>query len=186
MGETRVDLQHLLEDLRDAYPGTIEETILTEIMANSLDSGATEIAFATDQTQRTLTAIDNGSGMQRRDLARYHNVASSTKTRGEGIGFAGVGIKLGLLVCEEVLTETRRGKTHVASSWSMSSRHRAPWKWVTPLDLLAGRGTAVRLTVQNALSPLLDPGFLEATLRRHFQPLLDPHFDDFFAGHYPH
>ena len=38
MGETRVDLQHLLEDLRDAYPGSIEETILTEIMANSLDS----------------------------------------------------------------------------------------------------------------------------------------------------
>jgi hypothetical protein len=26
MGETRVDLLHLLEDLRDAYPGSIEET----------------------------------------------------------------------------------------------------------------------------------------------------------------
>jgi hypothetical protein len=185
MGETRVDLQHLLEDLRDAYPGSIEETILTEIMANSLDSGATSIAFETDQSQRTLTATDDGSGMQRRDLARYHNIASSTKTRGEGIGFAGVGIKLGLLVCEEVLTETRRGKTHVASSWYLSSRHRAPWKWVAPINLLAERGTAVRLTLQNALSPLLDPGFLEATLRRHFQPLLDPHFDDFLTGHYP-
>ncbi len=33
MGETRVDLLHLLEDLRDAYPGSIEETILTEISA---------------------------------------------------------------------------------------------------------------------------------------------------------
>ena len=186
MGETRVDLQHLLEDLRDAYPGSIEETILTEIMANSLDSGATAISFAADPSQRTLTAIDNGSGMQRRDLARYHNVASSTKTRGAGIGFAGVGIKLGLLVCQEVLTETRRGKTHVASSWYLSSRHRAPWKWVAPLGLLAERGTAVRLTVQNALSPLLDPGFLEWTLRHHFQPLLDPHFDEFLAAHYPH
>ena len=41
MGETRVDLQHLLEDLRDAYPGALEETILTEIVANALDSGAT-------------------------------------------------------------------------------------------------------------------------------------------------
>lgn len=40
MGETRVDLQHLLEDLRDAYPGALEETILTEVVANSLDSGA--------------------------------------------------------------------------------------------------------------------------------------------------
>ena len=113
MGETRVDLQHLLEDLRDAYPGSIEETILTEIMANSLDSGAAMIRLFTDSAARTLTVIDNGSGMQRRDLARFHNIASSTKTRGEGIGFAGVGIKLGLLVCEEVFTESRRGKTHI-------------------------------------------------------------------------
>jgi hypothetical protein len=43
MGQTRVDLRHLLEDLRDAYPGSVEETILTEIVANSLDSGATTV-----------------------------------------------------------------------------------------------------------------------------------------------
>jgi hypothetical protein len=67
----------------------------------------------------------------------------------------------------------------------MSSRHRAPWKWIAPLGMVAERGTAVRLTVQNALSPLLDPGFLELTLRRHFQPLLDPNFDEFLAAHYP-
>src|SRR5438093_506835 len=78
MGETRVDLLHLLEDLRDAYPGSLEETMLTEIMA-----------------------------------------------------------------------------------------------------------TAVRLKLGNPLSPLLDAGFLEGTLRRHFQPLLDPAFDDFLAAHYP-
>ena len=43
MGETRVDLQHLLEDLRDAYTGALEETILTEVVANALDSGAVHI-----------------------------------------------------------------------------------------------------------------------------------------------
>lgn len=185
MGETRVDLQHLLEDLRDAYPGSIEETILTEIMANSLDSGAATIRLLTDTVARTLTVVDNGSGMQRRDLARYHNIASSAKTRGEGIGFAGVGIKLGLLVCEEVLTETRRGKTHIASSWHLAARNRAPWKWIPPLDLIVERGTAVRLRLDNPLSPLLDPGFLAVTLRRHYQPILDPSFDDFLRGHYP-
>ena len=185
MGETRVDLQHLLEDLRDAYPGSIEETILTEIMANSLDSGATTIQLFTDLAARTLTVTDNGSGMQRRELARFHNIASSTKSRGEGIGFAGVGIKLGLLVCEEVFTETRRGKTQIASSWHLAARNRAPWKWVAPLKLIAERGTAVRLQVENPLSPLLDPGFLAMTLRRHFQPLLDPSFDEFLRGHYP-
>src|SRR3990172_3087281 len=185
MGETRVDLLHLLEDLRDAYPGSLEETILTEIMANALDSGASTIGFDCNSAQNTLTTVDNGSGMQRRELARYHDIAASTKTRGQGIGFAGVGIKLGLLICEEVLTETRRGKTHVASSWHMASRHRAPWKWVPASGLVVERGTAVRLKVRNALSPLLDPGFLEVTLRRHYQPLLDPAFDEFVATHYP-
>ena len=48
MGETRVDLLHLLEDLRDAYPGSLEETILTEIMANALDSGASVISVDAD------------------------------------------------------------------------------------------------------------------------------------------
>jgi hypothetical protein len=185
MGETRVDLLHLLEDLRDAYPGAVEETILTEIMANALDSGASVISFACDPAERALTVIDNGSGMQRRDLARFHDIASSNKIRGQGIGFAGVGIKLGLLICEEVLTETRRGKTHVASVWHMASRHRAPWKWVPPSGRVHERGTAVRLTLRNPLSPLLDPGFLEASLRRHFQPLLDPAFNDYLAPHYP-
>jgi hypothetical protein len=185
MGETRVDLLHLLEDLRDAYPGSIEETILTEIIANALDSGATQITFECDPAHRTLTTVDNGSGMRRRELARYHDVAASTKTRGQGIGFAGVGIKLGLLICEEAVTETRRGKSHVATSWRLASRHRAPWKWVPPRGLVPERGTGVCLTVQNALSPLLDPGFLEASMRRHFQPLLDPTFDPILSSHYP-
>ncbi len=185
MGETRVDLLHLLEDLRDAYPGPAEETILTEIVANSLDSGATEILIRTDPVLRTFTLIDDGGGMKRRELSRYHDIAASTKTRGEGIGFAGVGIKMALLVSREVLTETRQRGKHVATTWALASRHRAPWKWVPPPGLVAERGTAVRLTLDNALSPLLDPGFIEAALRRHFQPLFDPAFTEILSGHYP-
>src|SRR2546427_2056399 len=185
MGETRVDLLHLLEDLRDAYPGALEETILTEIVANSLDSGARRIQLAADAATAGLVVVDDGSGMRRRELARYHDIASSAKTRGQGIGFAGVGIKLGLLVCEEVLTETRRGKTHVATRWHLASRHRAPWKWIPPEGLVAERGTAVRLKVQNALSPLLDAGFVEAVLRRHYQPLFAPFFTPVLVPWYP-
>jgi hypothetical protein len=185
MGETRVDLLHLLEDLRDAYPGAIEETILTEIVANALDSGASEIALTTDPATSTLTVVDDGQGMRRRELARYHDIAATTKTRGQGIGFAGVGIKLGLLVSGEVVTETRRGKVHVATVWGLASRQRAPWRWTSPLGLVARRGTGVRLHLQNALSALVDPGYVEATLRRYFQPLLDPAFAAILAGHYP-
>src|SRR5204862_2193118 len=168
MGETRVDPLHLLDDLRDAYPGSLEETILTEIVANSLDSGARRIRLWTEPAQATLTVADDGSGMQRRELSRYHDIAASTKTRGQGIGFAGVGIKLGLLLCEEVLTESRRGKSHIATRWHLASKHKAPWKWVPPAGLVAERGTAVCLKLSNALSPLLDPGFVESVLRRHY------------------
>lgn len=185
MGETRVDLLHLLEDLRDAYPGAIEETIVTEIVANSLDSGAGTIALTPDPRASTLTVVDDGSGMQRGELRRYHDIAATTKTRGQGIGFAGVGIKLGLLVCDEVLTETRRGKLHVATTWHLANRKRAPWRWLKePAGLVAERGTAVRLTVQNAFSPLLDAAYIEAALRQHYQPLLDPRFDEFLSQHY--
>ncbi len=184
MGETRVDLQHLLEDLRDAYTGALEETILTEVVANALDSGATRVLLVTNPPDATLTILDDGRGMQRRELARYHDVAASTKARGEGIGFAGVGIKLGLLVSREVVTETRRGATHVATRWHLASRHRAPWKWIPPPGLTASRGTAVRLTLTNPLSPLLDAGYLEEAVRRHFEPLLDTTFDPLLGRHY--
>ena len=67
----------------------------------------------------TLTVVDDGSGMRRRELTRYHDLATSTKTRGKGIGFAGVGVKLGLLICREVVTETRSGAARLATAWSL-------------------------------------------------------------------
>jgi len=71
--------------------------------------------------------------MRRRELARYHDLAASTKARGAGIGFAGVGITIALRVCAEVLTEARRGRHHVATGWRLASRQNPPWRWVPGL-----------------------------------------------------
>jgi hypothetical protein len=186
MGQTRVDLLHLLEDLRDAYPGSVEDTILTEVVANSLDSGARRISVRADPADAVLVVVDDGSGMTRRELGRYHDIAASTKQRGRGIGFAGVGIKLGLLVSQDVLTETRRGAVHAATRWRLAAKTRAPWHWVDPPGFVEGsHGTGVCLKLRNTLSPLLDAGFLEAALRRHFQPLLDEAFRAILAERYP-
>jgi hypothetical protein len=185
MGETRVDLVHLLQDLADAYPGDLHETILIEIIANALDSGASRIRVFTAPAAQTITVVDNGAGMRRADLRRFHDVATSTKTRGEGIGFAGVGIKLGLLISDEVTTESRRGKDHISTTWTLTQRKRAPWRWIPPAGLVTDRGTAVRLRLTNALSPLVESGFLENTMRQHFEPLLDPRFDELLRSHYP-
>ena len=184
MGETRVNLLHLLEDLRDAYPGTVEETIVTEIVANSLDSGTGTISVTTDAAAGTLTVSDSGSGMGKQALTRYHDLAATTKRRGRTIGFAGVGIKLGLLISDEVVTESRRKRSHRATSWRLSSKTRAPWRWIDPPGFQEAEGTTVRLYLRNALSPLLEPGFIESVLVRHFRPLLDPTFDEILAPFY--
>jgi DNA gyrase/topoisomerase IV subunit B len=166
MGETRVDLLHLLEDLRDAYPGSLEETILTEIVANSLDSGASEIVVRTDPVSRTLTVTDNGRGMSRQALSRYHDLAATSKRRGASIGFAGVGIKLGLLISEEVHTETRRVRSHLATSWRLTTKNRAPWRWIDPPGLQEGPGTTVRLYLANDDDPATVSGAPRPQLRR--------------------
>lgn len=70
---------------------------------------STRITLAADPSAPSLTVVDGGSGMIRRDLRHFHDLAANTKSRGLGIGFAGVGIKLGLLLCEAVVTETSRG-----------------------------------------------------------------------------
>ena len=185
-GYTTVDLRHLLEDLRDAYPGGLEETILTELIANSLDAGATLIRMSADPAAATFQLIDDGRGMVWKELRLSHNLAASSKTRGAGIGFAGVGNKLALLAAREVITESRRGKSHAASHWHLASRERAPYEPITPAGVITSHGTAVTLHLTHGLSPLLDAGYLEHVIRQHFQPLVDASFEDALAPLYPH
>lgn len=127
MGETRVNLLHLLEDIRDSYPFSPEETILTELIANSLDSKSSIIMFKIDLKERMLILVDNGSGMSEQNFVRYHDIASTTKIRGKGIGFAGVGAKLSLLYAEYVITETRSKSYCGATRWYLLDNYRAPW-----------------------------------------------------------
>lgn len=184
MGETRVDLTHLLEGLRASFPGALEETIITGIVAAALDAGASAIRVQPDPHSATLTVVDDGRGMQRAQLRRHHNVTASGKPRAGGIGTTRVGVTLALLVAEQVMTETRRGATHLATAWHLATRYRAPLTWITPPGLVGPRGTAVRITLTNPLSPLLDAGYLEEAIRAHFTPLLDPAFDALLQRHY--
>ncbi len=172
--ETRVNLKHLLEDMRDSYRAPLEEVIVTELIANALDSRATRIAFTVDRERRFLRCVDNGVGMKRPALREYHNIASSDKVRGAGIGFAGVGAKLSLLLAERVVTESRGGRgSRSATEWRLTSPHRAPWKYIPTTDVVtAARGTSIALYFADAEPHLLRPEFVVDAIRRHFYPLL--------------
>lgn len=186
MGHTRVNLRHLLEDLRDAYPYPIEEAVLTELVANALDSGAATISIAVRFDPPRLEFVDDGAGMKRTELERYHDIAATGKQRGQGIGFAGVGAKLSLLICREVVTETRRGGFHGATRWWLERDTLAPWEEVSPPGLVrGGHGTAVLLYLEDLASPLLDPERLRRMVVDHYEPLFDPDLSRFLFLYYP-
>lgn len=184
MGETRINLTHLLEDIRDSYPYPQEEAIFTELIANSLDSGASEIQFSTIPDHQTLIIRDNGEGMAPQNFEEYHDIAATTKVRGKGIGFAGVGVKLALLLAEEIITETKRGSFHKATCWKLETIQRAPWKYVEPKGLItSSNGTAVSITLYDKHSGLLKDNLIEQTIQTHFYPILDNEFMDNILKH---
>jgi len=185
MGETRVDLRHMLENLRDMYPGSSSETILTETIANALDARAEHVWISTDHLTATLTIADDGCGMTRGELERFHDLAISSKSRGDGIGFAGVGVKIGLLEASEIVTESRANGHALATRWRLVGRRRAPWDWVQPSGTVGARGTAVQIRVENGLSELLDDGFIETVIRRQFATLFDPDLSTSLKAYYP-
>jgi hypothetical protein len=185
MGETRVNLKHLLEDIRDTYPFPIEEAILTELVANALDSGASEIRFHTSPKQKWLSIVDNGKGMTPPQLDHYHDIAATTKERGKGIGFAGIGAKLALLSAHTVLTETKAGRSYNATRWRLETLQRAPWELIEPRELIEGpHGTAITLQFGES-SPLTEGPYVEMIMRAHFYPLLDEAFAPVVQALYP-
>ena len=177
MGETRVNLKHLLEDIRDTYPFPQEEAIIVELIANALDSGASQIRFVIDPEHRTMSILDNGKGMTDRDLEEYHDIAATTKIRGKGIGFAGVGVKLSLLIADEVITETKSRGLHKGTCWKLESAQKAPWTYIDPSGLVfSSNGTVVSIVLKSNDSELLNPDFTKRVIQTHFYPILDHQF----------
>jgi hypothetical protein len=187
VAETRVDLRHLLEDIRDSYPCPPEEAILSELIANSLDSGCSRIDVTVEPEQHRLTFVDNGESMTPRQFEQYHDIAATTKVRGKGIGFAGVGAKIALLVCREVLTEARRQRRCQASRWWLETDYRAPWEETASLGIVPGdKGTGVRLHFgRDGASILLSVDGVRDIIQRYFYPLLDHEFAKVLCHIYP-
>lgn len=173
MGETRFHIKHSLENTRDDYPYPLEEVIITELIANASDSGASKICFFVDPGLRIMRAIDNGSGMTSETFEQYHDIAYTTKTRGKGIGSAGVGAKLALLIAEDIVTETKNDSFYKSTRWRLENDLRAPWDYIETQGFIdSSNGTAVSIKLNNSNSDLLKSDFIELTIQKHFTPLL--------------
>jgi len=174
--ESSVNFENLIRDLADMYPFEVGTVVLAELVANSLDSQATKISIDLDPRTEVLVVTDNGTGMTQSDFDQYHDFAAGLKTRGMGIGFAGVGAKISFNIATRVITETRSESFSGGSNWYLESKKKLVWEDIKPTHL-QGKGTRVEVMFRpNVELPFTDRESIVLLLRQHYLPLLDRKF----------
>ena len=168
---SKVNFKKLVHDLADMYQDDTFDVVLTELVANALDALASEISVSWDKQNSTLVVLDDGSGMDAEAFEQYHDFAAELKTRGQGIGFAGVGAKISFNIAHRVVTETRRGGTSLASDWRWHHDGTLRWNSINP-NRLNSSGTRVEVHFNPGdIPPGVDDAYLENVLKRHYLPL---------------
>jgi hypothetical protein len=174
--ESSVNYQNLIRDLAEMYPFEVAEVVLVELVANSLDAGATRISINYDPHSKVLIIADNGKGMDVSQFDEYHDFAAGLKTRGMGIGFAGVGAKISFNIADRVITETRSDSFSGGSNWYLQSKKRLLWDDIQPTHL-SENGTRVEVRFRPDARPsYASKEDLIKLLQRHYLPLLDTRF----------
>lgn len=184
--ESGVNYENLIRDLAEMYPFEVAEVVFTELIANSLDAKPTIISIDFNGTERILVVSDNGCGMSAEDFDQYHDFAAGLKTRGKGIGFAGVGAKVSFNIATRVITETRSASYSGGSNWYLQSKKKLVWEDIQP-QYLKGTGTRVEVVFSpNVVLPYSSRNAIVKLLQRHYLPLLDKEFLDLYErlGYY--
>ena len=176
--ESSVNHKNLIEDLAQMYSDDVSEVIVSELLANSLDSGADCIEVNINSHEKTLVISDNGKGMTRSQFGKYHDFAAGLKRKGNTIGFAGVGAKISFNIANRVKTETRSKSFYGGSDWYFDSDGKLVWEDIQPKGIPSGKtGTRVEVYFSSELKfPYSSEKELIDLIRRHYLPILDERF----------
>ncbi|PJB30489.1 hypothetical protein CO110_00270 [Candidatus Desantisbacteria bacterium CG_4_9_14_3_um_filter_40_11] len=183
--ESNVNFRNLIRDLTDMYTYDVAEVVITELVANALDAEATTISVDYNPISRILVVSDNGVGMTSEQFRKYHDLAAGLKSRGSGIGFAGVGAKISFNIAERVITETRSTSFEGGSNWQLvrqqDGNEQLIWEDLMP-EQLNGCGTRIEVDFTNRDEiPYTTPDELVSILRRHYLPLFDTSFLELYS-----
>lgn len=178
--ESSVNFQNLIRDLADMYPLEVPEVVVIELVANALDAGATRISLDYQPNKKVLTVADNGTGMSEKQFDEYHDFAAGLKTRGSGIGFAGVGAKISFNIANRVVTKTRSSTFDGGSNWFLKSKKKLIWEDIDTSDL-DSVGTKVEVHFGKDIPEYSKSNKLINMLRRNYLPLFDRKFLELYS-----
>lgn len=175
-GKSGVNIPRLVRNIADQYSFAPEDAALIELVANSLDAGASRIDINIRPEDGTLEVVDNGRGMSEKEFKEYHDFASSTKTRGSGIGFAGQGAKLALNFSSKIVTETRSNSFWDTTEWRLEGDE-APYYSINQKSL-KHEGTSIKLYLDKKSRNHYDMDRIRRILYEHYFPLVDQELRD--------
>lgn len=179
--ESSVNFKNLIKDLADIYPYDVNEVILVELIANALDAKAINISIEYDSVNNVLVVSDDGKGMSAENFDEYHDFAAGLKTRGTGIGFAGVGAKISFNIANKVITETFSQTFHGGSNWYLKSNKKLIWEDIEPKNI-TNHGTRVEIHFSKKLeSPYTITKNIKEIVKKHYLPLFDKTFLDTYS-----
>lgn len=174
-----VNWRRILKNYRDNYNYDEEwEITIIELIANAIDAEATkiDISFNKKETNATIICVDDGKGMNYQEFIEYHNLGSLTKDKTSGtIGFAGIGAKLCIDLCERIYTETNNGKERYASEWWYKKTDIEPhYRLVEPHILPPwSKGTYVKII--NLIAPSLNADLITRLILENYQYSIEPY-----------
>ena len=169
------DWKKLIIDFRDQFPYDPVTALIVETFANALDAKAMEIKIYIKDD--VFKIIDNGMGMTQYEFEQYHNIASLTKRKGEGIGFAGVGAKIFLDGAVHIATETKSKDFHGATLWTFHGEI-PEWKPIKPPNILSYKtGTCVEVKLKEEDKEKLTPNFIKQVLHQFYNGVLLGHYN---------
>ena len=98
--DSRVIYREYIQNACDSIDAAIEEGLLSQ--------GQGTVEIYTDDSSRTITLRDNGTGISAQAFRRtLGNIANSDKTLGESKGFRGIGRLCGLAYCETLVFSSK-------------------------------------------------------------------------------
>jgi len=178
--ESSVNFRNLIQNLAGMYPYGIREIVLVETIANSLDAQAERISITWDKDENVLVIQDNGNGMDKKTFVKYHDFAISLKSRGSGIGFAGLGAKIAFNSAQRVITETRSLDYERGSNWYLKGE-RLIWEEI-PARKLSETGTYVEIHFNKSKNRLYrDTEEIISIVERHYTPLFIRELHAFYS-----
>jgi len=167
----KVDMKHLMENLRDHYRIEIEEAAIVENVDNCIDERYSEIRFLVNEGK--LEIFMSGDGMSSETFwVTLPKMAATTKETASGaLGRYGWGMKVCLWIANQVNIETKKGDFHGAQSWKMIGGIPS-WKKEQPKKILDGNFTYVAIELNDEYKAKITPELIVKTLQKFYPTVL--------------